>query len=164
MQDLYEKTVEWFRKRKYKFQEQLHEQRPTTAFGRERQYKWYADRKEDEFLLFRYYIFIHTYDSKDIEVAMPNGEVRLFTKGRIFMELKVNALHDHEGRWSEKSFYRNLKDFYNKYIIRKRWMQGWSPKLRTELNNLHAEISHNLKLETDSFAHAHLAGVHKKAL
>jgi len=164
MQELYEQIAEWFRKRKFKLNEKLHEHRPTLEFGRERQYEWYADRKEDEFLQFRYNIFFHTFDSTDIPVILPNGQEKVFTKGRIFMELKVEAFHDHEGRWSETHFFRYLKDFYNKYVFRKRWMTGFSPKLRNELYQLHAMILHTLKLETDSFQHMHVGGVHKKSV
>ena len=103
---------------------------------------------------------MHTYDAHDIEVVMPNGKKKTFTKGRIWIELKILFLFDWEKRWDESAFYRHLKDFYNKYIIKKRFMQTYSPKFRDEFHQLQALIRNRLKMESDQFEYLHMAGVH----
>ena len=160
MQDLYESMVDWFRRRKYKFHEKIYKHKHPSPFGVERQYIWEAERKETDYEQVKYNVYFHTYDAHDIEVIMPDGKKKVFTKGRIWIELKVQFSYDWEGRWNENEFYRYLKDFYNKYVTRKRYMEGYSPKFRTEFYNLYAVITNRLRMESDEFEHAHQAGVH----
>ena len=59
MQDLYERIIEWFRLRKYKFQELIYKHKHPSPFGIERQYTWKADRKENEYVIIEYNMYIH---------------------------------------------------------------------------------------------------------
>ena len=161
MQDLYETMVDWFRKRKYKFHEKIYKHKHPSPFGVERQYTWEATRKETEYVQFIYSIYFHTYDVHDIEV-ISNGKKKNFTKGRIWMEIKASIVTDFEKRWQESSFYAHLKDFYNKYIIKKSFTHGWAAKLRYELYELHALVKKKLKMESDEYEHAHFVGAHKR--
>ena len=64
--------------------------------------------------------------------------------------------------FSEKVFDKHLKEFYNKYVIRKRLMHGYSPKFRTEFYALHALIKERLRLESEGFEHRDWSGVYSK--
>ncbi|HII17361.1 TPA: hypothetical protein HA361_05605 [Candidatus Woesearchaeota archaeon] len=162
MQDLYESLVDWFRQKKYHFHEKIYKHKHPSPFGIERQYVWAAERKENEYVKIAYNFYMHTYDCHDVQVVMKDGTAREFTKGRIWIEVKVNIQFDDEKRWDEKAFYRHLKDFYNKYVNRKRLMQGYSPKFRTEQHSVCALIAERLKLQTEGFEHAHLGGVYNR--
>ena len=162
MQDLYESIADWFRKRKYKFHEKIYKHKHPSPFGVERQYVWLAVRDETEYLEIQYNLYIHTYDAHDVETAMSNGKTKTFTKGRIWIEIKTNWVLDHAKRFDKNSFYRHIKDFYNKYIIRKRIMQLVNPKYRAEMFALHAFVKHRLKMESDEYEHAHTGGFRKK--
>lgn len=164
MQDLYENMVNWFRMKKYKLHERIYKHKHPSPFGVERQYTWEALKEETEYILIHYDIYMHVYDAHDVEVTMKDGSKRVFTKGRLWVELKVEVRFDHEKRWNETPFYYHLKDFYNKYIFRKRFMQGYSPKFRTEVYELQALIRNRLKLEHQAFAHRYYGGIHKKGL
>jgi len=160
MQDLYESLAEWFRYKKYKFKEGLYEHREPTPFGRERIISFEAERKENEYTLVKYDMYVHTWDTHDVEVELPRGKKKNFSKGRLWIEIKVVILYDFEKRWDEKVFFKYLKDFYNKYVIKKKSEYEYSPKFRTEMFELHAMIKNHLKMESDEFEHANLSGVH----
>lgn len=162
MQDLYEAIADWFRRKKYKLHEKVYKHKHPSPFGIERQYIWQAQREEDEYTEVVYDMYIHTYDAHEIDVVMPDGTKKLFTKGRLWMEVKVEVKWDHEKRWNTNYFYNSLKDFYNKYIIRKRYMHGWSPKFRTEMYQFQRLVKLKLKLENDEFEQKYISGVHKK--
>ena len=155
MQDLYESVADWFRKRKYKFHERVYKHKHPSPFGVERQYVWEAERAETEYVQFHYNVYIHTYDAHDVDVVAADGSKKIFTKGRIWIEIKANIVSDWEGRWKEKNFYSRLKDFYNKYIIKKNFEQGWIPKVRYEMYELSAIVKKQLKMESDEYEHSH---------
>jgi hypothetical protein len=161
MQDLYESIVDWFRKRKFKFREHVLKHKHPSPFGAERQYVWEAKREVDDYIFTFYHIYIHTFDIRDIEIALPDGSKKVLSKGRIWIEIKVSTESDYEGRWDETSFYKHLKDFYNKYVIRKNFTEGWVPKNRYEMYNLAAMIKQRLKMEGDEYEHRYFTGVHK---
>ena len=162
MQDLYESMVGWFRERKYKFHEKIYKHKHPSPFGVERQYMWFAERKEGDYEQVQYNIYMHTYDAHDIGVVMPDGSKKEYTKGRLWIELKVSFHFDWEKRWDSTSFYRTLKDFYNRYIIRKKYMEGYGPKFRDEFHQLQALVRNRLKMESDQFEYANMAGVHAR--
>ncbi len=162
MQDLYESMADWFRKRKYKLHERVYKHKHPSPFGVERQYTWEADRKETEYLQFRYNVYMHTYDAHDVEVVTADGSKKMFTKGRIWIEFKANVVTDWEKRWQEKSFYSKLRGFYNKYMIKKNLTHAIIPKLRYELYELQAMVKERLKMESDEYEHRHRPGVHRR--
>ncbi len=107
-------------------------------------------------------MYIHTYDAHDIEVVKPDGTKKIFTKGRIWVDISPKVKTDWEKRWTEKSFYSRLKAFYGKYIIRKSFTQGWMPKIRYEMYELQAMLKTRLKMEADEYEHHHRGGVHRR--
>ena len=146
MQDLYEGMTDWLRRRKYKFREHILRHKHPSPFGVERRYVWEAWRNENDYIQIRYQTYMHTYDAHDIEVITPEGDKKIFTKGRIKIEIKYFVVTDYEKRWDEHSFYKNLKDFYSKYVIHKNYTQGFNPKHRYEMFELATMIKNKLKM------------------
>ena len=124
MQDLYESMAGWFRHRKYKLHEKVYKHKHPSPFGVERQYIWQAEKKETDYEQVIYDVYMHTYDAHDIEVVMPDGAKKTFTKGRIWIEFKGHIIYDYKKRFEKSSFYAQLRNFYNKYIIKKRMSSG----------------------------------------
>ena len=120
MQDLYEFMISYLRERKYKFHEKVYKHKHPSPFGVERQYIWHAERVENDIYKFVIDIYIHTYDAHDIEVKMKNGNVKTFTKGRIWLEFNGGLrLYEDDGeeRWSKNRFWANLRIFINNYLL-----------------------------------------------
>ena len=162
MQELYEGMVDWFRKRKYRFHEKVYKHKHPSPFGVERQYIWIAEREEEDYVRTTYEIYFHTYDAHDVDIAMPEGTKKVFTKGRIWMEIRNYTVFDWEGRFNKNAFYAHLKSFYNKFIIRKRFTQGWAPRIRYEAYALHNFVKKTLKATNDEFEHKAGGGFPKK--
>jgi hypothetical protein len=162
MQDLYGGTVSWLRERKWKFHERVYKHKHPSPYGVERQYIWRAEQRIDDWVMIVMDIYIHVYDAHDVEVVDKEGTRRVFTKGKFWATLKVNDCWDPVKRWDTSSFWGYLKDFYIKYIVKKRRMQGYSPRSRYELLSLHKFMMKKLKMETKDFEYANIAGVHRR--
>ncbi|HLC65438.1 MAG TPA: hypothetical protein VJI46_04940 [Candidatus Nanoarchaeia archaeon] len=161
MDDLYKKMADWFRSRKYNFYEKAFKHKAPTAFGRERQYNWTGERKEEEYYKFVIEIYMHTYDAQDIEVKNQDGSTKIMTKGRIWIEFKGNIDFDYEKRFQDEKFFANLRNFYNKYIIKKRvehilWDQLWY----REIQKLYELVMDTLNMYSREHEHRYWTGVH----
>ena len=161
MQDLYQVMVDWFRRRKFKFYERIYKHKHPSPHGVERQYVWRATRKESEYRQYQIDIYYHTYDAHDMEAVMPDGTKKTFTKGRLWMELKGQINLDWEKRWNESSFYAELKNFFNNYVMRKRIeMLWWDELWYREMHKLHEIIKESLKMESQQYEVRYMTGVH----
>ncbi|MBD3164042.1 hypothetical protein GF323_02495 [Candidatus Woesearchaeota archaeon] len=162
MQDFYESTVNWLRERKWKFHERVYKHKHPSPFGLERQYVWMAEQDVDDYVNVRMDIYIHTYDARDLEAVDKEGNRRIFTKGKIWVIMKTSVNFDHEKRFMKNSFWAQLQKFYVTFIIKKKIMQGYSPRYRHELVALHTFMMRKLKLETRDYEYANIAGVHQR--
>jgi len=161
MQHLYESMVDYLRKKKYKFHEKIYKHKHPSPFGVERQYCWQATREETEWMKFIIDVYMHTYDAHDVEVVMKDGKKEIFTKGRIWMEFSGNVEIDYEKRFDESSFYSHIKDWYNKYMMKKVYAQViWDRLWYRELFKLRWLVKQQLKMEADSYSHRYWMGVH----
>ena len=161
MQDLYESMVDYIRKKKYKFHERIYKHKHPSPFGVERQYIWEAIKEETEWLKFTINIYMHTYDAHDVEVMMKDGSQRVFTKGRIWMEFTGDVENDYDKHFDESSFYTHIKDFYNKYFLKKLYSEViWDRLWYRELYKLRWLIKQKLKMEAEAFSHRYWMGVH----
>ncbi len=161
MQDLYISMIDYMRERKFKFQERIYKHKHPSPFGVERQYNWEATRYEDEYMEWFIYIYIHTYDAHEEEVTMKDGSKQVFTKGRMLMEFRGLIVYDYEKHWEKSEFYAELRNFYHKFIIRKKFEQKWWDELwYREIHPLHNFVKNRLKLEAEGFEHRYWTGVH----
>jgi len=117
MQDLYEFVASFFHRQKFKFYESRLIQKRPGPFGPETYYVWNAERKAEEYYKMMINIFLHTYDTQDIEVVMKNGSKRTFTKGRLWIHFRGGVEMDYENVWQENTLYANLRTSYHKYVI-----------------------------------------------
>jgi hypothetical protein len=161
MQDLYESMINYLRNKKYKFNETAYKHKHPSPFGVERQYVWRATREETEWLKFIINVYIHTYDAHDVEVIMKDGTKHIFTKGRMWMEFTGTTEIDYEHRFDENSFYAHIKDWYNKYILKKVYTEViWDRLWYREVHKLRWLVKQKLKMEADSYVNRYWMGVH----
>ncbi len=153
-QDLYEFVASFFHRQKFKFYEsRLIHKRPG-PFGPEVYYVWNADRKVEDYYKFVINIFLHTFDTQDIEVVMKDGTKRTFTKGRLWIQFRGRVAFDYEKRWEENTFYANLRNFYHKYVVfRKIEAIWWDQMYYNVFLKLHSLIKERLKMESEGYEH-----------
>jgi len=162
MDDLYISMVDWFRQKKYKFYEHLVKHKHPSPFGAERQYMWKAEKFETEYTKHTYTMYIHTYDCRDVEIIGKDGNPRTFTKGRMFIKILGQVSWDYEKSFDKNRFFYRLRQFINQYVTFKKYMEGWSPRFRGEMFELHSLIKHRLKMESDEYEHLAPAGKAKR--
>ena len=161
MEDLYVSMTDYLRERKFKFQERIYKHKVPSPFGVERQYTWQANRYEDEYMDWVIDIYIHTYDAQDIQVTMADGSKPTFTKGRILIEFKGHIQYDYEKHFEHSVFYAQLRNFFHKYVIRKKMEQKWWDELwYREIHPLHDMVKKRLKIEAEGYEHRYWTGVH----
>ena len=152
MQDLYEFLAAFFSKNKFNFYERRYITKHPSPFGPETYYVWEATRNVEEYYKFAISIFLHTYDTQDVEVVMKDGSKKIFTKGRLWIQIKSKVVTDYEKRWEESAFYANLRNFYHKYVIWKK-MEGiwWDNLYYTVFLKLHSLIKERLKVQSEGY-------------
>ena len=155
--DLYAHAVNWFRERKFKFHERLNEHVSSSVhgvanpFGAEAKIQWEAERKETEYFQPWINVYLHSYDVHPVDVVVKGKKNEKFVKGRIWIELRGRLVFDFERKGEESKFTFGLRNFYQKYIIRKKIEHKWWLKLQDEMYELHNLLKESLQMENDAF-------------
>ena len=83
------------------------------------------------------------------------------TKGRIWVQLSGKVETDYEKIWEKSAFLAQLKSFYNKYIMKKRYEGVWWDELYYNIVlSLHALIKERLKMTSEGYETRHHSRVH----
>jgi len=161
MQDLYEFMINYFRERKYKFHERVYKHKHPSPFGAERQLVWRAERQMNDVYTFILDVYLHTYDAHDVQVKQKNGEIKTFTKGRLWVEFNGQIRIYPDERWAKSRFTAGLKGFINNYLKRKKhgW-EMWDVVMYGEMQKIVWMTRRRLKMEYDEYEQKHWLGVH----
>jgi len=150
MDDLYKFVASHFSRNKFKFYEKKLIHKRPGPHGPETYHVWEAKRDIEEYYRYVVKIFLHTFDTQDVEVVMKDGTKNIFTKGRLWIQLTGKVVTDYEGIWEESSFYANLRNFYHKYIIWKKAESVWWDNMHYNVFlKLHSLIKERLKMESE---------------
>ena len=154
MQDLYEFVASFFHRLKFKFYEKKYILKRPGPFGPETYYVWEATKKEEEYYKYITNLFLHTFDTQDLEVVMKDGTKRTFTKGRLWVQFRGKVELDYEKRWEENAFYANLRNFYHKYVVLRKVEAIWWDKMYYNVFlKLHSMVKERLKMESEGYEH-----------
>lgn len=160
--DLYKSMNDWFKERKYYVQEVFHKHKRYSPFGVDQQFKWTAERREEDYVGYNIEIFMRTYDIHDFPVTLPGGQKKTFSKGRLWIEFRSFVEYDYQKQFDKSAFYSQLRNFYHKYIIKKKMEAIWWDQLYyREIHKLHRLIKERLKMETRDYEHQYWVGVHR---
>jgi hypothetical protein len=152
MQDLYEFMASFFHRAKFKFYEQRYIQKNPGPFGPEIYFVWGATRDVEEYYQYQIDIFLHTFDTQDIEVVMKDGSKKTFTKGRLWIQFRGSTKFDYEKKFDENNFYVHLKDFYHKYVVHKKIESTWWDQMYYSVYmKLQQLVKERLKMESEAY-------------
>ena len=161
MQDLYETIADFLRQKKFKLYEKQQRYRKPGPFGTEILYQFEARRKVEDYYEWVVGITIETFDMHDVEVVLKDGTKKKMTKGRIWVQLRGVVEMDYEKIWEKSAFLAQLKNFYNKYVIKKKIEGIWWDELYYRIVlKLHALIQERLKMLSEGSESRHMSGVH----
>ncbi len=161
MQDLYESIADFFRQKKFKFYEIQQRLRRPGPFGAEILYQFRATRKVEDYYQWIVDVLIETFDIHDVDVVLKDGTKKKMTKGRLWVQLRGEVVIDYDKLWEKSAFMAQLKNFYNKYIIKKKIESIWWDQLQYKIVlTLHALIKERLKMISEGFETRFMHGVH----
>lgn len=146
MQDLYESIVDWFKHRKFNFYEIVNERKRTTHFGSEEKYLWQGRRKENDYVEYVIDVQCRLYDAREVQMVMPDGTTKTFTKGRLWLQFDNKTIFDWEHKWEKTPFFAELRNFYHKYFLRNWNEYIWTAKVYEEMRALHDFVQKKLKM------------------
>jgi hypothetical protein len=154
MDDLYKFVASFFNKKKFKFYEKRNIHKRPGPFGPETYHVWEGTRDVEEYYKFAINVFLHTFDTQDVEVVMKDGTKKAFTKGRLWIQITGQIETDYEKRWNQNAFYANLRNFYHKYVIWKKIEAVWWDNMHyTVFLKLYSLIKERLKMEAEAYEH-----------
>lgn len=161
MQDLYESIADFFRQKKFKFYEIQQRLRRPSPFGAEILYQFRATRKVEDYYEWTVNISIETFDIHDVEVVLKDGKKKKMTKGRLWIQILGRVETDYAKLWEKNAFLAQLKGFYNKYIVKKRYEGIWWDELYFNIVlKLHSVIRERLKMLSEGYEHRFYSRVH----
>ena len=161
MQDLYESIANFFKEKKFRFYEKQQRYRKPGPFGPEILYQFEANREIEDYYMWHVFMNIETFDVHDVEVMSKDGVKRKMQKGRIWVQLWGKVETDQWKEWEKSAFLAQLKSFYNKYVIRKKYESVWWDELYYKVVlRIHALIKERLKMSSEVNETRHHSGVH----
>ena len=161
MDDLYLAVADFFRQKKFKLYEIQQRHRRPGPFGAEILYQYRATRKVEDYYSWTVDIILETFDLRDVEVVLKDGTKKKMSKGRLWVQIQGRVDVDYEGLWNKSAFMAQLKNFYNKYIIKKRIESVWWDQLQYKIVlALHALIKERLKMVSEGYETRFMHGVH----
>lgn len=161
MQDLYETIADFMREHKFKLYEKMQRHRHPSPFGVERQYLLEGVRKVEEYYKWTVTVNIETFDEHEVDVVSKEGAKSKMSKGRMWMRINGVVETDYDKVFESKSFHAQLRNFYNKYLFKKK-IEGvyWDELYYKVVLKIHAKIKERLKMVSEGFEHRHFSGVH----
>ena len=97
----------------------------------------------------------------DVDVVAKDGTKKKMAKGKIWIQLYGEVVHDPHKEWEKTAFMAHLKSFYNKYVIRKRSESVWWDEMYYNVFlQLHALIKERLKMTSEVYEHRHFDRTH----
>ena len=157
---LYHGIIDWFARRKWEYEEEMleHGEGP---FGIEDGINMYGVKREDEWVEYKIEVESHSFDEKPVMVKMEGGEQKQLTNGRIRLYFHGTMTFDYEQRWDKSVFHASMKDFFNKYILRRRIAEKYWDKIWYEMYDLHYHVKNIFGMQAKGHEQKFYIGVRR---
>jgi hypothetical protein len=117
MEGLYRLIVQWLKSRRYWVQESTYKHKVPSPLGAEEEIGFKGNRKVDDYYMYDVIINFHLWNMQEVDVIRDGKKVKL-TRARMEVVLTGTMTLDYQGRFEKSPFYKKLRDFYHKYIIK----------------------------------------------
>ncbi|MFH1848948.1 MAG: hypothetical protein ABH879_02060 [archaeon] len=144
-QKLYSMIAKWYQDRNYEFHETNYKMKPDTE---EMELYWQGWRDDTDYIRVTVDLYMHVWDLQDIE-AIKNGKKLKMAKARFRVFFRGRIDTDAEGRWGGTPFFEALRDFYDKYIFKKR-LDMYINKIENETHGFVEMFKKELGMEAKS--------------
>ena len=149
---LYHLIYRWFVSRNYYFEETSIKHKTPSPLGAEVKMEMSGWRKTTPYVKEWVTIFFIFYDMREVEV-IKDGKKKKLTKGKVIMEIHGYVETDWQNRWGTTQFGQYLKEFYDKFFIKKDLENIWWDRLYYIMYKLHTEIKTFLDMEAKENAY-----------
>ena len=145
--DIYEFAYNWLTDQNYDMFERKYVEK-VKGESKDVEVKWEATKELSDY--FRYVIEVQwvILGMKSVEVQQDGKKIKI-DSGVIDLRFKASLVKDYESRWENHPFWKFLRGFYDRYIIRTR-VEQYEERLLGEINEYIAEIKGLLAIETKS--------------
>jgi len=142
--ELYRILYEWFIDKDYDFNEKNYKEVVQPGNAKEIELEWECVRKVSDY--FKYHIKAkwHIVGMTTIEVEI-DGVKKKMNQGQFELIVECTLIKDYEDRWVTNPFFKTLRTFYDKYIIRESVTQ-YEGKLIGEMEEFVAQAKSFLAL------------------
>ncbi len=154
---LYNTFLDFFREKKYDFYETKNVSKIGT-YGYEMEYEALGEREETNYVRNAMEIKIKGNNVEDVEV-IENGEKKKKKKASMIridlfpsIEMDWKKQEKGNGRWDQTPFRRKMRDFFHRYIIRRK-IEQWEEKMYYEAYELQTKLKEVLDFESKSTAY-----------
>ena len=135
--ELYRILFEWFIDHDYDFNEKSYKEVVGAGGAKDLEIEWDCVRKVSDYFKFEIVTKWQIFGMTAVEVEI-DGVKQKMNKGQLIIEIKSVVIKDYEDRWANQPFFKFLRTFYDKYLIRER-VEQYEKKLILEMEEYVAE-------------------------
>ena len=143
--DVYEFGQGWFMDENYDVFERKYVEK-LKGDSKDLEVKWECMKEISDY--FRYVIIVEivVLGIKSVEVQKGNKKIKM-DSGLIEIRIKGNLVKDYENRWENHPFWKFLRGFYDRYLIRTR-VEYYEERLMEEVIDFSTQLKSFLGIET----------------
>jgi hypothetical protein len=142
--ETYRILYEWLVDQNYDVNEKNYKEVIGAGGSKEIEVEWEATRKVSDYFKFMIEAKWHILGMTGVEVDI-DGVKQKINKGQFEIEVKCTLLKDYEDRWENHPFWKFLRTFYDRYLIKERTEQ-FEGKLIGEMDEFVAQCKSFLAL------------------
>ena len=143
----YEFVYDWLRGEDYDIGEKKYSEK-VSGESKNIEIIWECYKKVSDYFKFMIKMDWNITGLKKIEVVKDGKKIKT-NSGTIEIKFRAVLIKDYESRWENHPFWKFLRGFYDRYIIRTR-VEQYEERLLGEINEYIAEIKGLLAIETKS--------------
>jgi len=143
--DTYEFAYNWLMNENYDLFERKYTEK-VKGESKDVEVKWEAMKEISDYFRFVIEVQWVILGMKSVEVQQEGKKIKI-DSGVVDIRFKASLVKDYESRWENHPFWKFLRGFYDRYIIRSR-VEQYEERLLGEINEYIAEIKGLLAIET----------------
>lgn len=117
--ETYRILFEWLMDQGYDVNEKSYKEVLQAGGAKEIEVEWEATKKVSDYFKFWIKIKFHPMGMTSVDVEVDGVKTKM-NKGKMDIEVECALMKDYEERWSTIPFFKFLRTFYDKYLIRER--------------------------------------------
>ena len=146
--NLFYSTIrKWYSENKFTPFEKVYKDK-VKDFGTEIVSEWTAFRKLTGYIRYWVDVEVKSWNTQEVETVI-NGKKVKRTMSRIRFHVSSKIETDWNEQWSENKVLEKFRDFYEKYILKKKIQTVYEPEIWRLTSDLHAKIKQALEMEAE---------------